>query len=68
MSGGPYPTLGQKTGRVDVESVERSRGFMGNEVPRKLEERSAVPGATAFEKHYRIGDLASVVSNKYMDK
>jgi hypothetical protein len=32
---------------------------MGNETARRLEETSAVPPEnTAFEKHYRIGDLA----------
>ena len=56
MSSGPYPTLGQQTGRV--ESAERSRGFIGSETVRKLEEISAAPCETAFEKHYRIGDLA----------
>jgi len=38
--------------------VEQSRGFMGNGIASKLPEYWAVPGETAFEKHYRIGDLA----------
>lgn len=58
MSSGSYPTLGQKMEMI--EPVHQSTGFVGNGAAPKLAAASTALRETAFEKHYRIGDLAKL--------
>jgi len=43
-----------------VEPVDENRGLMGNSAAPKLAGAFPALGDTAFEKHYRIGDLAKL--------